>query len=86
MADRQVRATGKDADGHITCLCHPGEDWSPRSTSDAIHDIESGLHTYHVPWTVGRSEIVVANGPSGRHLRTDRDSTWRNNLEDLPDC
>ena len=30
--------------------------------------------------------IHVVNGPRGKYLRTDRDSTVKNNLDDLPDC
>lgn len=86
MADRAVRKTGKDQDGDITALCDSGAHWSPRSKRDAINDIETGLHSYHVPWTDGRTEIRVVNGPTGKYLRTDRDDTTRNNLDDLPDC
>lgn len=63
-----------------------GAVWSPRMKSDAIRDIESGMHTYHVPWKDGRTEIRVVDGPSGKYLRTDSDNTSRNNLDDLPDC
>jgi hypothetical protein len=86
MADRAVRKTGKDQDGDITALCDTGAHWSPRSKSDAIKDIENGIHTYYVPWKLGRTEIRVVNGSSGKYLRTDRDNTSRNNLDDLPNC
>ena len=86
MADRPVRKTRKDADGDILALCNDGSNWSPRLKADAIQDIESGTHTYHVPWNDGRTEIRVVNGPTGKYLRTDRDNTTRNNLDDLPDC
>lgn len=86
MADREVRQTGKDKDGDITALCNSTENWSPRKKDDAISDIENKLHTYHVPWKSGRTEIHVVNGPNGKYLRTDRDSTTKNNLDDLPDC
>ncbi|MGU3361515.1 DUF3892 domain-containing protein [Methylobacterium sp. M6A4_1b] len=86
MADRAVRKTGKNAQGDITALCNDGDAWSPRRKQDAINDIETGLHTYHVPWTNGRTEIRVVQGPNGKYLRTDRDQTTRNNLDDLPDC
>lgn len=86
MSDRAVRNTGKDRDGDITKLCDPGQFWSPRSKADAIRDIESGTHTYYVPWQSGRTEIRVVNGANGKYLRTDRDSTSQNNLDDLPDC
>lgn len=86
MADRAVRKTGKDRYGNITSLCNDGDYWSPRLSADAIRDIESGLHTYYVPWTSGRTEIRVVNGPGGKYLRTDRDGTSKNNLDDLPNC
>lgn len=86
MADRAVQRTRKDGDGDILALCDDRASWSPRMKSDAIADIESGLHTYHVLWPSGRTEIRVVNGPTGKYLRTDRDDTDKNNLDDLPDC
>ncbi len=73
--------------GDITRLCNEGDTWSPRSKADAISDIENGTHTYHVPWVGGRTEIRVVNDSTkGKYLRTDRDNTSKNNLDDLPDC
>lgn len=86
MTSREVYSTGKDQDGDITKLCKPGEIWSPRFKKDAIQDIESGLHQYYVRWPEKRTAIRVVKGPTGKYLRTDRDSTTRNNLDDLPDC
>jgi hypothetical protein len=86
MADRAVYRTRKDIYGDILALCNPEEFWSPRSKEEAIRDIEQGIHTYYVPWTDGRTEIRVVRGQSGKYLRTDRDNTVRNNLDDLPDC
>jgi len=86
MADREVTQTRKDRYGDITALCTPVSSWSPRSKEDAIRDIDSGTHTYYVRWPEKRTEIRVVNAPSGKYLRTDRDSTTRNNLDDLPDC
>jgi len=89
MADRPVTQSQKDSDGDITALCTPEEYWSPRLKLDAIQDIESGDHTYYVPWNSGRTEIRVVRDPKvqdGKYLRTDRDDTDRNNLDDLADC
>lgn len=86
MADRAVRQTRKDRNGDILAVCDPGESWSPRGKDDVIKDIENGVHIYYVPWVTGRTEIHVANGPTGKYLRTDRDGTPGNNLDDLPDC
>lgn len=87
MADRAVLKTRKSTDGDILGLCDPGASWSPRSKSDAIRDIEQGLHTYYVPWASGRTEIrVVSDVVRGKYLRTDHDSSTKNNLLDLPNC
>lgn len=86
MADRAVYKTRKDEDGDILALCGGEAFWSPRQKADAISDIETGAHTYHVPWKSGRTEIRVVNGPTGKYLRTDRDEASKNNLDDLPDC
>lgn len=86
MVDRAVRKTRKGADGDILALCNDGASWSPRTKHDAIRDIENGLHTYNVPWATGRTDIRVVQGSNGKYLRTDRDNTPRNNLEELPDC
>jgi hypothetical protein len=86
MANRAVTKSGKNREGDITALCNPADSWSPRQKNDAIYDIENGIHTYYVPWTDGPTPIRVVNGPNGKYLRTDRDTTTRNNLDDLPDC
>jgi hypothetical protein len=88
MAKRAVNKTGKDSDGDITKLCNGGQIWSPRMKADAIADIESGSHSYYVTWTDGaETDIHVVNDSTkGKYLRTDKDSTERNNLDDLPDC
>lgn len=86
MAHRFVTRTRKDTDGDILALCHSAETWSPRLKRDAINDIESGLYEYSVAWSDGTTAIRVVDGPRGKYLRTDRDATSRNNLDDLPDC
>lgn len=87
MAERAVVQTRKDRDGDILALCNPGQYWSPRTKSNAIQDIETGVHKYYVPWRDGtRTPIRVVTGPNGKYLRTDKDDTTRNNLDDLPDC
>ena len=86
MADRKVTKSQKDIKGDIIALCNFGEWWSPRSKSDAINDIESGDHTYYVQDSLGRSDIHVVNGQSGKYLRTDPNGKSSDNLDDLPDC
>jgi hypothetical protein len=85
---RYVTQTGKDRDGDITALCNSAESWSPRYKADAIRDIENKTQSYKVRWNDGiETDIHVVNDPQkGKYLRTDKDSTTRNNLDDLPDC
>ena len=84
---RYVTATRKDKDRDITALCNAGAPWSPRSKSGAISDIENKTHEYWVNWLNSpETRIRVVGSGTGKYLRTDRDSTTRNNLDDLPDC
>jgi hypothetical protein len=85
MSDRPVTHSRKDSKGNITALGNPGQSWSVRPSANAISDIETGLNTYYVPWVSGATRITVVKGASGKYLRTDRDNTARNNLDDLPD-
>jgi hypothetical protein len=84
--EREVTATGKNADREIISLCNDAEPWSPRSAVDAIRDIETGAHTYFVAGASGRVEIRVVNARTGKYLRTDPDASPTNNLDCLPDC
>lgn len=86
MADRRVTHTRKATDGTIGALCNPGSTWSPRMSRDAIKDIENKWHTYFVDRAGHRADIHVAEGPSGKYLRTDADETSANNLHNLPNC
>lgn len=51
----------------------------------AIKDICDGTR-YYVEVGGNEVDIHVVNGPSGKYLRTDRDQSSNNNLDDLPDC
>jgi len=87
MSERTVTQTRKDSNRNITHLCKPGENWSPKKSSDVIYDIECKIHRYYVPKkSGGRTEIHVVNGSNGKHLRTNPDDIERNNLDELPDC
>lgn len=83
---RYVKKTGKDKDGDITKLCNADAWWSPRSKADAIDDIDNGEHEYWVAWPEKETQVKVVKGSTGKYLRTDRDETSKNNLDDLPDC
>ena len=83
IESRRITHTRKDRDGDILALCY----WSPVSKNDAIRHIETNLYGYHVDWPDGvRTDVRVVSGPNGKYLRTDKDATTRNNLDDLPNC
>jgi Protein of unknown function (DUF3892) len=87
MADRQVTRTRKDPEGNILALCLDSAAWSPRQAADVINDIDNHVHTYFVLWPGGlRTEVRVIDAVAGKYVRTDRDNTTLNNLDDLPDC
>ena len=88
MDGRDVYKTRKETDGDILALCNDDESWSPREKASAIFDIELNIHKYFVPLPNGKrtSIEVVDDKAKGRYLRTKRDDTEHNNLNDLPDC
>lgn len=86
MADRRVTKSGKDSDGDITALCNDGATWSPRKKAEAIRDIDDRVHTYYVDRAGHRTEVHVVNVGGKKHLRTTKDKSDKNNLDNLPDC
>lgn len=84
MADRRVKRSGKDRDGDITSLCG---DWGTVIKPTAIREIENRVHTYFVQDSLNRrADVQVVNGPTGKYLRTDPNSSCSDNLDSLPDC
>lgn len=84
MASAQVSHSGKDQYGDITAIGVKGS-WQD-SKRVAIANIESGAGAYHVSWTDGQvTPINVVQGPTGKYLRTRRDGSIGNNLDNLPD-
>jgi hypothetical protein len=81
---RRVTVAGRDRHGYITHLENPGEPWSPRSCSDVILDLELGQYSYFVQWPDRKTEVRDVEDSGGKYLRTDRDSSARNDLLDLP--
>lgn len=56
------------------------------SKSDAISLIESKDHTlFTKPPSVSSALILVVQGQTGKYLRTNRDDTEKDNLDELPD-
>ena len=87
---RQVIATRKNLGGDIIALCIRYQNWSPIPKAEVIRDIKLGLHRYYVVWDNGirqfSTDIHVVSGPNGEYLRTDKDGTLNNNLDELPSC
>ena len=86
MIERQVTQSKKDSSGDITAICNPAEWWSPKTSSEAIKEIEEKLYGYYVMVDNQKVKIVVVDGVTGKYLRTDSDKTTINNLDELPDC
>ena len=94
MAIRYVAKTKKDTKTlEILGLCNANEDWKSVTKDQAIKDIEGNTHTYKVSWAATATvpakvtEVrVVTPSVGAKYLRTDWDTTTRNNLHDLPDC
>lgn len=89
MESREVTHTGKDDEQVITELCNPTSEWKSVSTGEAIKQIDDRTHKYFV--AAGDQEVVIQviddeAKLEGKYLRTVRDETETNNLDDLPDC
>jgi len=83
MAQRTVKRSRK-LDGDITHLCG---DWgdSPVAKNLVRKQIEGRIHVYEV----GGSVVEVVKDPTvadGFYLRSRKDGSTKNNLDELPDC
>lgn len=72
---------------HITTLCLEDRRRVPKAT--AISNIELGLESYYTFADGQRANVEVVQRCShcyAKYLRTDRDTTTKDNLLSLPDC
>ncbi len=84
---RDVTCTKKDKDRDIIGLGNTQANWMFRSKENAIKDIKSNTYKYYALWNGNfRTEIHVVPAELGEYLRTDKDKTGKNNLDELPDC
>ena len=86
MVSRKVTKTRKDDDGDILALCNDNAIWSPKMKKDAIREIDIGDYRYYVIVDGKEVDIHVFKKGNKEHLRTNRDETKKNNLDELPDC
>lgn len=68
MLRRHVYRRRSDPHGDIAALISMTAGWSPRSTVDAIADIDSGRVCYLVDWGSGPSPVVVVRDDRGARL------------------
>ncbi len=84
---RYITHVKKASNWDIIEICNPNEPWSPVNKYDAIYEIANSTCQYLVNWGDFSTFIkVVENNSNSKYLRTDKDSTARNNLEELPNC
>lgn len=93
MASHKVTQTGKGTvwtggqHRHIESLCLA--EGGSVSKSKAIWNIESRLESYYTEGGGQRANVEVVQRCgrcASKYLRTDRDTTTKNNLLELPDC
>ncbi len=79
----EITHVRKDRDGDITHL--KGDSWSD-TIEGVISDIENGRYSYYVRVNGQQATVRVVPATSYRkkHLKTDADTTTRNNLDYLP--
>jgi len=82
MADRRrVTATAKDEDGDIQALCGS---WGRVERKWAVRPIKEGTYEYFVRDKEGAEATVHVYADA--FLRTDPNSSCKDNLDKLPDC
>lgn len=65
----------KNSDGDITHLFDRSGDWSPRSVSEVINDIESGVYFYATRARNFPDKPIHVVNDHGRYIRTDEVGT-----------
>jgi hypothetical protein len=78
-----VRSVKRDKRGNIVALCNSEAQWSPRRKAQVIRDILDNKTSYYVQEQERRSYVRVLDGET---LRTTRDTTSENSLENLSEA
>jgi hypothetical protein len=74
---------GSDPDNRIDSVGGPG--WT-KDEDTVIGEIENENKEYFVEVDGARAKVIVGDRNGRKHLKTDRDSTTKNNLLSLPGC
>lgn len=69
-------------------ITHIGGGWGKDTEDLAIANISGHVHSYYtMDGSLEANVQVVTHGPSGKqYLRTDRDTSTKDNLLSLPEC
>ena len=62
-----------------------GSGWR-HTQEQAIRNIETGINDYYTQGGGQRAKVIVATHDGHKYLKTDSDTTTRDNLLSLPEC
>src|SRR5262245_19130958 len=83
MSDLQIKYVARIGSSHGSITEVGGDDWRA-SKADVIAALKSGTHPYFTRAATARTEVRVANGPTGEHLQSARNGIPNDNLLRLP--
>jgi len=73
-------------------ITHIGGDWGFNGTrvkitqAEAVEDIDNGIYSYFVRSGTDIAKVIVYSHLGNRYLKTEADSTTKDNLLSLPEC
>jgi hypothetical protein len=84
FTDRRVTSVSVNDEGYVTRLWNDDGEWSSRSASDAILDLELGTCAYYVRWSDESAAITDDSDEGGRFLYCSHEGVPGNALLLLP--
>lgn len=67
-------------------ISHIGGDWGRITEDEAIRQIKADPAAYHVRVGTNDVRVIIAKHEGREYLKTESDTTTRDNLLSLPDC
>lgn len=93
MASKEVKCiTKRDRNNRHERISHIGGDWGNYGVrikiteEEAIRQIESGESSFHVRAGVYDAKVIISTHLGRKYLKTERDTTFIDNLLHLPEC
>lgn len=83
MAELEVTCAARDSRGVVTALGGP---WGTADVVSILHAMQLGDRYYVLLPDGTRAPVKHVPSNSGQYLRSLRDGTTRDNLDDLPRC